>query len=563
MRKKFDHNWRYWLVITILLVVLTALVGRVVYLMIISRGFLQGQGDARSLRTVSIPAYRGMITDRNGQPLAVSTPVDSVWIDPSVFNPSEQELAALSKLLDVEAAAIKAKADQNSNKEFLYIKRDLNPFLAQQVKRLDIEGVFLQREFKRYYPEGEVTAQLVGFTNVDDNGQEGLELAYNQWLKGAPGEKRVIRDRLGQVVKELELIRSPRKGNNLTLSIDRRIQYLAYRELKEALAKFSAESGTITVLDVSNGEVLAMVNLPSFNPNNRHGILDKRMRNRAVTDVFEPGSTIKAFSVVNALMSGKFTPKSKVDTNPGRMWVSGKLVKDHAGNDGVLDVTGVLQHSSNVGVTKLTFATVPSSLWSLLNKLGFGRSTESTFPGESGGVLNRTTRQSFVLATLSFGYGMSATNLQLAQAYGVLASGGIKRPISLIHRESEPPRGERLIKEEYAKQVVTMLQSVVEKKNAAVLAKIPGYIASGKTGTVRMLGPHGYDKHRHISLFAGMAPATNPRLVTVIVINDPQGAKYYGAQVAAPVFSAVMGGALRLLDVPMDDVASMHTEKKA
>ncbi|CAN5299700.1 penicillin-binding protein 2 [soil metagenome] len=562
MRKKFDHNWRYWLVIIFLFVAVTALVGRVVYLMIISRGFLQGQGDARSLRTVSIPAYRGMITDRNGQPLAVSTPVDSVWIDPSAFNPSSQELEDLGRLLSLDAAAIKAKAEQNGNKEFLYIKRDLNPFLAQQVKRLDIEGVFLQREFKCYYPEGEVTAQLVGFTNIDDSGQEGLELAYNQWLQGAPGEKRVIRDRLGQVVKDLELVRSPRKGNNLTLSIDRRVQYLAYRELKDALVKFKAESGTVVVLDVNSGEVLGMVNLPSFNPNNRHGLVDMRMRNRAVTDVFEPGSTIKAFSVANALMSGKFTPKSKVDTRPGHIWVYGKQVKDHE-SCGLVDVTGVLQHSSNVGVTKLTFATVPSSLWSWLSKVGFGHSTESTFPGESSGVLNRTTRQSFVLATLSFGYGMSATNLQLAHAYSVLASGGIKRPISLIHKEGEMPQGERVIKEEYAKQIVTMLRSVVENKNSAGLAKIPGYLASGKTGTVRMLGPHGYEKHRHVSLFAGMAPATKPRLVTVVVINDPQGAKYYGAQVAAPVFSSVMGGALRLLDVPMDDVASeMNAEKK-
>jgi cell division protein FtsI (penicillin-binding protein 3) len=546
------ERWRYWAVIAGLLVVLLGLIGRIVDLMIIDRLFLQGQGNARSLRTVSIPAYRGLITDRNGEPLAVSTPVDSIWVDPKTFTASAKELASLAQLLNLSAEDIQHQITSNSKKEFLYLKRDLNPYTGSQIKNLAIPGVFLQREFRRYYPEGEVTAQLVGLTNVDDQGQEGEELAYNRWLAGVPGKKRVLQDRLGRVVDNVGLIQEPQPGRDLALSIDSRIQYLAYRELETQVRDVHAQSGSVIVMDAQTGEVLAMVNQPSYNPNDRPSIHDGRFRNRAVTDVVEPGSTMKAFSVANALESGKYKPNTIIDTRPGWWTVLGKRVRDDNDN-GVLTVTGVLQKSSNVGVSKMTLSLSPLSFWEVLKRTGFGQLTDSNFPGESSGVLvkDRIWRP-FALATMSFGYGLSVTSIQLAQAYTMLAAGGIKRPVSLLRIDSAKT-SERVIPLPIAKELLTMMLSVVEKGGTAPQAKIPGYTVTGKTGTARMVGPHGYEKNHHVALFVGIAPASKPRLVVSVVIKDPHG-HYFGGEVSAPVFAKIMGGALRILNIPPDDL---------
>lgn len=436
----------------------------------------------------------------------------------------------------------------------MYIKRQINPMLAAKVKALGIDGIHFKPEFRRYYPDGEVTAHLTGFTNIDDQGQEGLELAYNDWLRGIPGKKQVLVDRYGHIVADTESIREARPGHNLVLSVDSRIQYLAYRDLKAAVSKFKAKSGSIVVLDVKTGEVLAMANVPSYNPNHRVKAHNNRFRNRAVTDIFEPGSTIKAFSVANALDSGNYTPDTIVDTSPGWMMINGNRVHDDR-NNGKISVTTILQRSSNMGVTKLTLSLPPDSLPAVLNKLGFGHRTNIVYPGESPGYLPyHTDWKPFSLATLSFGYGLAVTDIQLASAYAVLAAGGIKRPVSLL-KVDRTIKGERIFSEKVAKEVVTMLETVVEHGGTATRARVPGYRVAGKTGTVRIAGPGGYEKNHHRGLFVGMAPASKPRLVIAVIINDPRSGQYYGGLVAAPVFSQVMGGALRLLDIPPDKAA--------
>lgn len=540
---------RFWFVIAFLLLIAGGLVWRMVYLMVLNRSFLLDQSNARVLRVVDIPAYRGMIVDRNNKPLAVSTPVDSVWINPTQYAANPLDLTELCHLLDIPMADLQLRLQLEAEREFIYLKRRIDPALAAQVKALNIPGVYLQREYRRYYPESENAAHVLGFTNIDDQGQEGLELAYNDYLRGVPGKKQVIKDRLGRIIANLKVVQEPQPGHDLTLSIDRRIQYLAYRELKEAVERFKANSGSVIVVDVKTGEVLAMVNDPSYNPNNRPKEHDGRYRNRAITDVFEPGSTIKAFSVANAMMYGNFTPKTPIDTSPGWMTVEGKVVRD-VHNYGPSDVTRVLQKSSNIGVTKLTLAVPPETLWNTLHKIGFGQPTSVNFPGESSGFLPyHKNWHPFTLATLSFGYGLSVTNLQLAQAYTALAAGGVKRPLSLLKIDNPKP-GEQVIKPEVARQVLEMLETVVEEGGSAVRANVPGYTVAGKTGTVRIVGPHGYDPHRHIGFFVGIAPVSNPRLVIAVMINEPKAGGYYGGIVAAPVFSKVMAGALRIMEVP-------------
>ncbi len=540
---------RFWFALLFLLLIASGLIWRMVYLMVLNRDFLLNQSNARVLRVIDIPAYRGMVVDRNGKPLAVSTPVDSVWINPTQFSADPQDLTELCRLLGISLIDLQQRLQQDPEREFMYLKRRINPALAAQVKGLSIPGVYLQREYRRYYPEGEIAAHIVGFTNIDDQGQEGLELAYNEWLRGVPGKKQVIKDRLGHIIANVKVLKEPQPGHDLTLSIDRRIQYLAYRELKEAVEKYKAASGSVIVVDVKTGEVLAMVNQPSYNPNNRPQEHDGRYRNRAITDVFEPGSTAKAFSVANAFMYGNFTPETPVNTSPGWMTVEGKVVRD-IHNNGAIDVTRVLQKSSNIGVTKLTLAVPPNTLWNTLHRLGFGQPTAVNFPGESSGFLPfHKNWHPFTLATLSFGYGFSVTNLQLVQAYTILAAHGIKRPLSLLKTDA-PKVGEQIIEAKIARQVLKMLETVVEEGGGAIRANVPGYIVAGKTGTVRIVGPHGYDPRRHIGFFVGVAPAANPRLAISVMINDPQSGGYYGGIVAAPVFSKVMAGALRVMEVP-------------
>jgi len=549
------YQWRYHIVIGVLALGVLGLAWRMIGLMVWDSAFLRGQGDARTVRNVNIPAYRGMITDRNGHPLAISTPVDAVWMNPQEFDIKNPIIGKLARILGLPVKDIQARFHKNTDRAFLYLKRGLSPTIGQEIKKLGLPGIYIQREYRRFYPEGEVTAHILGFTNVDDRGQEGMELAYDNWLGGMPGSKRVVKDRLGQVVAEIKTLREPRAGNHLTLSIDRRIQYLAYSELKEAVVRHQAASGSAIVLDLKTGEILALVNQPSFNPNNRAGASRDSYRNRAVTDLFEPGSTIKTFSMLSALISGKFKPTSTVDTGNGLMMVEGNPVSDPK-TKGVIDMTTILKRSSNVGMTKVILAIPPDSLWNTLNAVGFGQLTGSHFPGEAQGVLvKQTPWRPFALATLSFGYGMSATLLQLAQAYSVLGNLGVKRPISLL-KQPEVPVGKQVLDAKSAKNILVMLESILAQDGGtAPLARVPGYRVTGKTSTTRVVGPQGYDKTRHNGGFTGLAPAGEPRLLVTVFLHDLRGTAdtmYYGGYTAGPVFSRIMEGSLRLLGVPPD-----------
>lgn len=554
------YQWRYKVIVGILTAGVIALLGRMLILNIWESVFLRGQGDARTMRTVTMPAYRGMITDRNGYPLAISTPVDSVWVNPQEFNPADPKVPALTQLLGLQLTEVKERATRNASRGFMYLKRGLPPNVGLRVKNLHIHGVYLRREYRRFYPEGESAAHILGFTNIDDHGQEGLELAYDQWLGGTPGVKRVIQDRLGRVVSELGTVRVPHPGRDLTLSIDKRIQYLAYRELKAGAEKVGAVAATAIVLDLKTGEVLAMVNTPSFNPNSRGtGNADSsRYRNRAVTDLFEPGSTIKTFSMLSALSSGKFRPESKVDTTPGWLILDGKRVSDKR-TVGVMDMATILKRSSNVGITKVILELPPDHLWNTLNAVGFGQLTGSNFPGEAQGVLTKKNPwRPFALATLSFGYGMSATILQVVQAYSILGNYGVKRPVSLLHVK-EPPTGEQVVNAKAAKDILVMLESILAQGGTAPLARVPGYRVTGKTSTTRVVGANGYDPNRHNAGFTGLAPASQPRLLVTVFLHDLRGTtdiSYYGGYTAGPIFARIMGESLRLLGVPSDEQAA-------
>lgn len=544
----------------ILLVILSALIYRVVTLHVFEKGFLRNQGEARTVRMVVSPPYRGMITDRNGEPLAISTPVDSIWLNPKEFDPNHPQVLALSNSLDLSLEDLLQKVERNKNKEFVYLQRHIAPQKAEEIKALSIAGVYLKPEYRRYYPAGEVTAHVLGFTDLDDKGKEGLEMVFDKWLSGTPGSKKIIRDRLNREVQIIEGLKDMESGRDIMLSLDNRLQYLAYRELKAAVLESNAVAGSVVVLDVETGEILAMVNQPSFNPNLRIKIRsdDGRYRNRAVTDMFEPGSVMKTFSVVSALQNGSFTPATMVDTSPGWMMVGGRKVReDKEKNFGMINIATVLQKSSNVGVTKLTLALPPQRLWQTYCGLGFGKQTGSGFPGESSGTLGKPeTTGPFVLATMAFGYAMSVTPLQLAQAYAVLAN-GVKRPVSFL-KQKEVPMGEQVIDARVARQVVDMLTAVVEQGSGRK-AQVLGYQTAGKTGTTRKLNPAGgYLEDNHVAIFAGLAPATRPRFAIVVVIDDPKGKLYYGSQLAAPVFSKIAAGALRLFNIPPDVIDNEH-----
>jgi cell division protein FtsI (penicillin-binding protein 3) len=545
--------WRFYFILLLIVFVVLGLAWRVYDLAILNQHFLQQQGNERVLRLVSTPSFRGMIMDRNGFPLAISTTVYSVWINPQEFSPAKEDLLVLSQLLEINAKEIRETAKQNLKKkrEFTYLKRSISPELANQIKSLTIPGVYLQQEYKRYYPEGEIAAHVIGFTNVDDQGQEGLELGYNQWLQGEPGKKWVIKDRLGRVISDVQNVQDQKPGKDIVLSIDRRIQYLAYRELLSGVIENKAASGTAIVLDTQTGEILAMVNVPSFNPNNRQGVKTDAFRNRAVTDVSEPGSTIKAFTVASGLESGRFKPDAIIDTAPGWMRVGRNIVRDEH-QKGLLSIAQILQVSSNIGAAKIVLALPPDQLWSVLHRVGFGEHTGIGFPGEQNGVLikHRPWGQ-FVLATLAFGYGMSATPLQLARAYSVLANNGVKLPLSLLKLDV-PPKGERVLNPNIAKQMLELLESVFAKGGTAQTVSVAGYRIAGKTGTAKLAGGGGYLNHRYSSSFIGIAPVNQPRLVVAVVIHDPQGKNYYGGLVSGPAFQKIMEGTLRLLDVPPD-----------
>lgn len=551
------YEKRRWLVLSLYIAGMCVLIWRAVDLQVISKEFLQEHGDARALRVVQIPAHRGMITDRNGEPLAVSTSVNSIWATPRRVLASEADLSPLAKYLDISVEDLKNLLIDRIGRDFVYLKRRVDPSMSEKVMALNIPGISLEPEFRRYYPAGEVTAHMIGFTNIDDTGQEGLELAYNDWLKGTPGTKRVLKDRLGRTIENVESISVPDPGKNLELSIDRRIQYLAYRELKAAVQAHNARGGSLVMLDTKTGEVVAMVGQPSYNPNNRSGMKGEYYRNRAVTDVFEPGSTLKPFTIAAALESGVYTPSTEIDTRPGHFKVGNHTIRDIR-NYGVIDVATIIKKSSNVGISKIALSLEPNKLRQILSNAGFGSSTGSGFPGEASGFLSVINNWSEVgLATIAFGYGLSVTVLQLAQAYQIFATDGQVLPVSFI-KVNGPVSGMQVITPGIAKQIRTMLESAVEKEGTGQLAVVRGYKVGGKTGTVHKAISGGYSEDRYLSLFAGFAPVEDPRLVMVVMIDEPKGLQYFGGQVAAPVFSKVMAGALRLMDIPPDNLPGLQ-----
>lgn len=509
--------------------------------------FLQQQGAARTLREEPIRAYRGVISDRNGEILAVSTPVKSLYANPQRLDMTR--LSELAHALGVSPESLGSKITRYSDKQFVYLKRNLPPQEADRVTDLKIEGVAAEEEFKRYYPAGEVAAHIVGFTNIDERGQEGMELALDEWLSGAPGVRQVVKDLKGNVVKDLGVTRAASSGNDVQLSIDLRLQYLAYRELKNSIAEQGAKSGSIVMMDVHTGEVLAMANQPSYNPNDRTQLNPAQLRNRALTDEFEPGSTMKPFTVLAALESGRYTPHTKIDTNPGYWRVSNKTYSDFR-NYGVIDVTTVITKSSQVGISKMAMDLPVDDIRNAFYRVGFGQATGTGFPGEAIGKLpNRSKWHPTEHAALAFGHGLTVTALQLAQAYTVIAAGGVFRPASIL-KQAEVPAGEQAMAAADAQKLLNILKTVTKKGGTATRAQIKAYPAAGKTGTAHKVGANGYAADKYVALFAGMAPADDPRIVTVVIIHEPPVEHYYGGEAAAPVFARVAEGALRLLHVP-------------
>lgn len=555
---------RRGLVIGLLFTVAGGMVARAAYLQVVHTDFLRDKGDDIHLRTVEVPAHRGMILDRNGEPLAVSSPVDSIWAYPPEFINQRERWPALASALEMTAADVEKKLAPDLAKkqeggklrQFVYLRRHLAPSAAEQILQLKIPGVYAQREYRRYYPDAEVTSHLLGFTDIDDAGQEGLEKTFDDQLRGVPGNKRVIQDRLGRVVEDVESIRIPQPGRSLTLSIDRRIQYLAYRALKTAVLENKASGGAAVVADVRTGEILAMVNQPAGNPNNRAELHGDLLRNRAVTDVYEPGSTVKPLTVAMGLESGKWTPNTLVNTAP--MPIGRYMVRD-THNYGTIDITHVISKSSNVGVTKIALSLPAERLWQLYKNLGFGAPSGVGLIGEQPGVLRHFSKWAEIgQANHSFGYGFSLTILQLAQAYTVLAADGIRRPLTLLKREQPlgPDDERRVLAASAVRQVRAMMEQVVTKEGTGFKASVPGYRIAGKTGTARKIVGGRYTT-RYFALFAGMAPASDPQLVMAILIDEPKGGAYYGGTVAAPVFGNTMSGALRILNITPDDMPTM------
>jgi len=555
-RSQFNLRTRMLMVGAGLGLCAVTLVGRAAYVQLVNSDFYQRQGEARYLREVPIATSRGMITDRNGEPVAVSTPVASVWVNPQELLRAPERIPELAQALSLPVDELTAKLTQKADKEFLYLRRRMNPDVAAQIVALKIPGVFSQREFRRYYPQGEALAHVLGFTNIDDHGQEGLELAFDDWLRGKPGAKKVIRDRKGAIVESIDLVRPAEPGKDLTLSIDRRIQFLAMRELRNAVVENKAAGGSVVIMDVATGEVLAMANLPTYNPNAISGASADARRNRAVTDLVEPGSTMKPLTVATALQNHLVTPDTQIDTNPGYLTLGRYTIRDVPRNNGVLDVTGVITRSSNIGAAKIAARIPDRTFYDSVRAFGYGVAPHSGFPGESVGVVPVPGSAGWygtTKTTMSYGYGLSVTPLQIAQAYSALANGG--RVIQPTFVKGQHNEARQVIEPGVAREVVRMMETVVTQggaKGAAIL----GYHVAGKTGTARKNGPRGYEQGHYNLLFAGVVPATNPRFAAVIVVNDPQGGKYYGGQVSAPVFHSVMEGTLRLMDVPPDDIQS-------
>ncbi|MFJ4442397.1 peptidoglycan D,D-transpeptidase FtsI family protein [Pseudomonas sp. NPDC089422] len=551
------YPWRFRVVIGLLALMVGAICWRIIDLQVVDRDFLKGQGDARSLRHIPIPAHRGLITDRNGEPLAVSTPVTTLWANPKEMQVAKDRWPQLAAALGQNAQQLTERLTQQANKEFIYLVRGLTPEQGQHVLDLKVPGVYGLEEFRRFYPAGDVTAHMVGFTDLDDHGREGVELAYDEWLAGVPGKRQVIKDRRGRLIKDIQVTKNAKAGKTLALSIDLRLQYLATRELRNAIAEQDAKAGSLVIMDVKTGEVLAMVNQPTYNPNNRRSMFPAAMRNRAIIDVFEPGSTVKPISMSAALQSGRWKPTDKVEVYPGSLQIGRYTIKDVSKSEGpILDLTGILINSSNVGMSKIAFDIGGEAIYRVMSQVGLGQYTGLGFPGERVGNLpNHREWRKAETATLSYGYGVSVTALQLVHAYAALANDGKMVPLSIL-KVDKAPEAVQAIPKETAETVQGMLQQVIEAPRGVFRAQVPFYHVAGKSGTARKatVGSKGYTENAYRSLFAGFGPMSDPRYAIVVVIDEPGKGGYFGGLVSAPVFSKVMSGTLRLMNVPPDNL---------
>ncbi|WP_191635237.1 MULTISPECIES: peptidoglycan D,D-transpeptidase FtsI family protein [Pseudomonas] len=549
--------WRFRLVLGLLGVMVAAICWRIIDLQVVDRDFLKGQGDARSVRHIPIPAHRGLITDRNGEPLAVSTPVTTLWANAKEMQQAKEKWPALAAALGQDPKALAERLEAQANKEFIYLVRGLTPEQGQSVLDLKVPGVYGIEEFRRFYPAGEVTAHMVGFTDIDDHGREGVELAYDEWLAGVPGKRQVIKDRRGRLIKDVQVTKNAKAGKPLALSIDLRLQYLANRELRNAIIENGAKAGSLVIMDVKTGEILAMVNQPTYNPNNRRNLQPAMMRNRAMIDVFEPGSTMKAISMSAAIETGRWKPTDTVEVYPGSLQIGKYTIKDVSKTEGpVLDLTGILINSSNVGMSKIAFDIGGETIFRLAQKVGLGQDTGLGFPGERVGNLpNYREWRKAETATLSYGYGVSVTAIQLVHAFSALANNGRLAPLTLI-KTDKAPQTTQVLPEAVAKTMQTMLQQVIEAPRGVFRAQVPAYHVGGKSGTARKtsVGAKGYAENSYRSLFAGFGPMSDPRYAIVVVIDEPTKAGYFGGLVSAPVFSRVMSGTLRLMNVTPDNL---------
>ena len=542
--------WRSRLLALVIFSGFAVLTGRAVYLQGLHNDFLQAKGESRYGRIIEISANRGRITDRHGEMLAVSTPVKSIWAIPDEVKLEPPQLARLAALLEMPPQEIRKRIEE-TGRDFVFIKRQIPPEVADRVAELRIPGLFQNREYRRYYPGGEVMAHVLGFTGAEDAGQEGVELAFHDHLAGKPGSRRVIRDRLGQIVEDVESIRAAQEGKDLSLALDARIQSLAFSQLKAAVDQHRAKAGGIVVLDMSTGEVLALANLPTYNPNNRARLSGAQLRNRAVTDTFEPGSTLKPFTIATALESGRVTPQTLIQTAPGSLTIGTATIRDaHA--EGMLTVEQVIQKSSNVGAAKIALSLPAESMWNMFQSVGFGAAPQLGFPGEANGrVRPYKTWRPIEQATMAYGHGIAVSLLQLAHAYSVFARDGEMIPLSLV-RVDAPRTPQVVISVQTARRVRHMLELAVQPGGTAPRAQIMGYRVGGKTGTAHKQENGTYAAHKYVSSFVGFAPASSPRLVIAVMIDEPSNGQYYGGAVAAPVFARVMEGALRLTGVLPD-----------
>jgi cell division protein FtsI (penicillin-binding protein 3) len=549
LRLKLE-GWRSRAVFILLAAGFITLAGRAFYLQAMNTSFLQAKGEARYGRVLELPASRGPVKDRNGQTVAISTPVESIWASPEDLEADEAQVQRLAQALAMPAAELRQKIARK-DRQFVFLKRQISPDQAAKVMALRVPGVFQQREYRRFYPAGEVMAHVVGFTGIEDNGQEGIELAAQSRLAGTPGSRKVIKDRKGRVVEDVESVRAPRDGAEVTLAIDQRLQFLAHRELKAAVEQHRAKGGSMVILDARSGEVLALVNQPDYNPNNRAHVTGRQTRNRSVTDLYEPGSTLKPFTVAAALESGIVKPNTMIETAPGTLKIGGWTISD-SHPMGTLTVEQVIQKSSNIGTAKIQLRMPAELVGTLYRELGFGALPETGFPGEAKGLLRPWSKwRPIEQATMSYGHGISVSLLQVARAYTVFTNEGELLPLALLKRDSQPI-GKRLFSRETALEVTRMMEMAASPGGTAPQARVPGYRVAGKTGTAHKAEAGGYAEHKYVSSFVGFAPVSNPRFIVAVMLDEPLGAKYYGGDVGAPVFASVMGAALRMMAVAPD-----------